>query len=283
MKTCRLAPIRSWDAFLTAARAPDTIANGAGRSPRGEWAGATWAEALQLAVDGWTYALPDVDVTVATPQNRVSDNLLATTLTPVWDVTGSEVDIGAFLAGVPECMVDSMPQRISAKGRVVTFLIPAAYSSIVPHDRIRHRGAALAALCSAIIKAGHAVEIWSGFAACLRGVRYAAVAQTISAGEPLDLGRLLFAVAHPAMLRRLWFSVWDSTDRLVALSLRDNAYGRPPFTCHADDLPDDVTDPYVFPYLDRNDRQWESRDSALSWCTRTFAELELITEPTTPR
>ncbi|WP_410585667.1 hypothetical protein [Amycolatopsis sp. lyj-108] len=66
----------------------------------------------------------------------------------------------------------------------------------------------------------------------------------------------------------------------MAQSLRANTYGHPPFTWHADDLPDDVTDPYVFPHLNRNDRQWESMDSALSWCTRTFAELELITEPT---
>ncbi|MFK0249316.1 hypothetical protein ACIQUM_31850 [Amycolatopsis azurea] len=278
MKAYRLAPMRSWDAFLATASAPDTIVNGSGRRTRGSWAGATWDEAIRLAVDGWTHAVPDVAVTVAEPRGRASDDLATTTLAPVWDVTGSEVDIGAFLSGVPECMVDATPQRISAKGRVVTFLIPAAYASSVPHDWIRNRGAALATLCSAIVRAGHSVEIWCGFAVHLRNVRYTAVARVLTPGEPLDLGRLLFAVAHPAMLRRLWFGIWDSAERRVAQSLRDNAYGRPPYTCHEDDLPDDVTDPYVFPYLDENDRQWESMDSALSWCTRTFAGLDLIIE-----
>ncbi|KJK46638.1 hypothetical protein UK23_23015 [Lentzea aerocolonigenes] len=55
------------------------------------------------------------------------------------------------------------------------------------------RGLALATLRTAIIDAGHSVEVWSGFA-----------------GEPPDLGRLIFAVAHPVMLRQLWFGVRDA-------------------------------------------------------------------------
>ncbi|QRP44059.1 hypothetical protein [Amycolatopsis sp. FDAARGOS 1241] len=134
-----------------------------------------------------------------------------------------EVDLAAYLAGVPECMVDAVPRQVSRRGKVVTFLIPAAYSHVIGHDVIINRGLALATLCTAIIDAGHSVEIWSGWATTLptSGVllRTRAVARVISAGEPFDVGGLIFAVAHPAMLRRLWFGVWDRQPEKVAAAM----------------------------------------------------------------
>ncbi|MDT0306478.1 hypothetical protein RM780_05830 [Streptomyces sp. DSM 44917] len=52
---------------------------------------------------------------------------------------------------MPECMVDAAPQRLSARGRVVTFLVPAGYVHSTPHGSVINRGMALAALSSAII------------------------------------------------------------------------------------------------------------------------------------
>jgi len=39
----------------------------------------------------------------------------------------------------------------------------------------------------------------------------------------------MFAMAHPAMLRRLWFGVWDSAEPTIAKRMPANGYGRPPF------------------------------------------------------
>ncbi|MEV7090663.1 hypothetical protein AB0O07_33170 [Streptomyces sp. NPDC093085] len=280
-----LPPMWSWQEFMDRARAPDSIENGDGRHyPNNEWAGGSWEEALRLAEDGWTTVLPEVDAEVAELRERVADEVVTTSLVPAWDVTGSEVDVGVYLSGTPECMVDAVPQRMSARGRVVTFLIPTGYNNKTPHSAVHNRGVALAALCSAIIATGHSVEIWSGFCTYVTDTdRFASVARVISPAEPFDTARLMYVMAHPTMLRRLWFAAWDSAPEPVARRMYDNNYGYAPYDCYPEDLPDTLTstltDAYILPFLSPKDSQWESLDSALQWCREMFAGLGLLREP----
>jgi hypothetical protein len=275
-----LPPMWSWQEFVDGARAPDTIDTGAGRYGDDAWCGATWREALQLAEDGWTTVLPEMDAEVAELRSRVGDEVLTTKLVPTWDVTGSEVDIGAYLSGEPECMVDAVPQRISARGRVVTFLVPAGFINTTPHSAVHHRGVALAALCASILAAGHSVEIWSGFCTYVSETeRFTSVARVVSAAEPLDMGRLMFVMAHPAMFRRLWFAVWDSAPKSVARRMCDANYGTEPNGCDPADLPEGITDPYVLPFLSPDDPQWDTADTALAWCREMFTSLGLLRAP----
>jgi hypothetical protein len=274
-----IEPFYSWQEFLEASQRPPSVTYGSGRNARSDWAGATFEEAQALGVDGWHVDLPDTDVTVGELRERAGLSRNVTALEPNWDVTGSEVDVGAYLSGVPECMVDAVPRSTSVRGRVVTFLVPATYASRTPHHYVTNRGLALAALCSAIIEVGHSVEIWSGYAASLPDTgRFSAVARVITAGEALDIGRLCFATAHPAMLRRLWFSVLDAQEVGFVQSLVLESYGEGPFSCKASDLPPGVTDPYVFPYLDDLESQWRTLDDALEWSRSTFEDLGLLRE-----
>jgi len=274
LNTVALPHLASWQEFLDAARAPETIVGGARHSDP-EWAGGTWDDALRLAVDGWQVPLRDAMVSVGALRARAGLGGVMT-LEPSWDVTGSEVDVGAYLAGVPECMVDAVPRQTSTRGRVVTFLVPANYSNDVPHEQIHNRGIALATLSTAIIDAGHSVEIWSGWGNHIGDVRLTTAAKVITAGEPLDVGRLIFAVAHPLMLRRLWFAVWDAQEPDLAQWVWDDLYGGAPRYCLPADLPTEVTDPYVFPHLEPDDPQWTDLDSALDWCHDMFVDLGLI-------
>ncbi|AUG81044.1 hypothetical protein CFP65_6388 [Kitasatospora sp. MMS16-BH015] len=275
----QLAPMLSWQEFLDAAQAPESIPDGSGRHGDSAWSGASWADALRLAAEGWQQPLSEERVSVAALRERAGLTAPRLRLEPVWDVTGAEVDIGAYLGGEPECMVDLMPRRVSRVGKVVTFLIPAVYANTTPHAAIRHRGLALAALSAAIVAAGHSVEIWSGYAVHhgRPAARYTAMAKVISAGEPLDIGRLVFAAAHPAMLRRLWFAVWDGQERELARRLKEDRYGRPGYDCRAEDLPaESAAEAYVFPYLVPEHAQWRELGSALAWCRELFADLGLL-------
>jgi hypothetical protein len=176
-----------------------------------------------------------------------------------------------------------VPRQVSRRGKVITFLIPAGYTQNIKHEAIINRGLALATLCAAIIDAGHSVEIWSGDAGMLHSGedkdRFCGVARVISAGEPFDVGRLIFAVAHPAMLRRLWFGVWDSQPVDFATAMKADNYGHAPCTSLATDLPAEITDPYVFPYLTEGERQWDDLATALTWCRQMFNDLGLIQDP----
>lgn len=280
MPPSALPPLLSWREFLDAATAPPSIDNGSSRRANSAWHGASWDEAIRLATDGWQMALDEAEVTVGELRENAGLSHQITVLEPTWDVTGSEVDVGAYLAGVPECMVDAVPRRISRRGKVITFLVPAGYTQDIKHDVIINRGLALATLCTAIIDAGHSVEIWSGDAGILHRhhgkQRFCGVARVIAAGEPFDVGRLIFAVAHPAMLRRLWFGVWEAQPKEFAAAMVADNYGHAPCTCEASDLPAEITDPYVFPYLASEDRQWDDLPTALSWCRQMFSDLGLI-------
>ncbi|GAA3552319.1 hypothetical protein GCM10022222_39920 [Amycolatopsis ultiminotia] len=275
-----LPPLRSWREFLDAASALPSISNPSSRREEHGWHGASWEEANRLAVDGWSVPLEETDVTVGELRESAGLSHSVTLLEPSWDVTGSEVDVGAYLSGVPECMVDAVPRQVSRRGKVITFLVPGGYANTIGHDVIINRGLALAALCTAIIDAGHSVEIWSGLAGVLHlrkaEQRFSGVARVIAAGEPLDVGRLIFAVAHPAMLRRMWLGVWDAQPKAVASAMNADSYGGPPYTCRAGDLPSEIHDPYVFPYLTTEDRQWDDLATALSWARQMFRDLDLI-------
>jgi hypothetical protein len=275
-----LPPLLSWKEFLDAATAPPTIGYASSRSTDSKnWCGATWDEALQLAIDGWPLALEEANVSIAELRDHSGLSHATTVLEPSWDVTGAEVDVGAYLSGIPECMVDAVPRTTSRRGKVVTFLIPATYCHRLEHDVIINRGLALATLCAAIIDAGHSVEIWSGYTGWLHTPvrrRLRVMARVIEAGEPFDVGRLIFTVAHPAMLRRLWFGVWDAQAPAVAATMSDNDYGFGPRDCQPSDLPAEITDPYVLPYLAEDDDHWNDLPTALSWSHQTFQELGLI-------
>lgn len=278
-----LPPMLSWREFLDAATASPSIPKPESRAThKDDWQGGSWEEAVQLAVDGWPLALEEADVTVTQLRENAGLSHTVTVLEPTWDVTGAEVDVGAYLSGVPECMVDAVPREVSRRGKVVTFLIPAGYTHKIGHDVIINRGLALATLCAAIIDAGHSVEIWSGNAGWVTvqkaELRYCGVARVIAAGEPFDVGRLIFAVAHPAMLRRLWFGVWDAQSPEVARVKQANDYGYAPYTCKETDLPAEISDPYVLPYLSEEDRQWDDLPTALAWSRAKFAELGLISD-----
>lgn len=274
----RLPPMWSWQEFVDRAQEPDTVPDGSGRWGGDEWwAGASWEEALRLARDGWTTVLPEVTAEVAELRERAVEEALTTELVPTWDVTGSEVDIGTYLSGVPECMVDSVPQRLSTRGRVVSFLVPAVYNSATPRSAVHNRGVALAALCSAILTTGHSVEVWSGYSAYLGPEeRCSAVARVISAAEPFDLGRLIFVMAHPAMLRRLWFGVWDSADEDLATNMVLSGYGVPSYESLPEDLPEAVTQSYILPFLSPEEQQWDTPDTSLAWCREMFTGLGLL-------
>lgn len=273
----------SWQEFLDRAAAPDTIPAGSGRHGASAFAGLTWLESLALARSGWTRPLPAVAVAVSSLRDSLGDRHGAADLRPVWDVAGSEVDVAVYLSGTPECMIDYEPRPASGQGRVVTLLIPAAYPHTVPHDQILNRGMAVAALCAAVVRASHSVEIWSGYVCLVPSrppapakERFSAVARVLVAGEPLDLGRLMFAMAHPAMLRRLWFGVWDSAEPCVASRMHADGYGETRWSSELGDLPGGKANAYVLPCLVPDQPQWRSMEAAVRWATATFADLGLI-------
>jgi hypothetical protein len=129
---------------------------------------------------------------------------------PIWDVSGGSVDVGAFLSGVPECMIEYPITEVSSIGRVVTICTSVSASGAVDPDELIKRGTMVAALAMMLEKLGYNTEIWADLSASSGRTKLHERVMVKSAHDMIDVARTLYAVANPSFLRVLGFaSMWD--------------------------------------------------------------------------
>lgn len=173
------------------------------------------AEAVSLVEKGW----PEGAAKVADWSSRLSSFLSAATSAKSrsyhWDVTGDYVDIGKFLTGEPECCGSDAEYGEQLSGRVVTIRLNACVSGGLQADAIVARGVAvlvavdilesLGKRCEVIVSQATSTYGRGGDAGSVRDLHLDANVTVKRAGEPVDLDRLAYSVAHPAFFRRLGF------------------------------------------------------------------------------
>lgn len=176
---------------------------------REQWHGVdSWDEARSLALDGWAdEAAEAMDIAESAVETVESEHDLPA-FRAVWDLSGSEVDIGRYFAGEPENMIDYEVVPTTRAGRVIVLCASVSVSSIVSVESIKRRGHTVAALAFALERIGYAVELWADFSAQGVGSRnrgHIARMRTLvkGANDELDPAKVMFAYAHPAMLRAL--------------------------------------------------------------------------------
>lgn len=170
-----------------------------------EWSGgvANLGEALQVARKGWPEGMEWArDVAMPALSAATSTRVAGEAWT--YDVTGAAYDVGEYLSGVPECWLAC---QTSETRPVISILVNIAVSAGVPADAIRRRGAAVTALALHLQASGYVVELWSTWGVDVYDVRKGAcwhrVRLSDGNGGPLDVDRVLFALAHPAAGRQL--------------------------------------------------------------------------------
>jgi hypothetical protein len=201
-------------------------------------AGGAYAEALRLAREGWPEGLKKIE-----PIVRRVDDLIAHAIPeprPVYDIVGDAPDVGAYLAGIPEHMLQMETQEGAA--RIVRVLVNVSVSAHVPTRTIEARGAMACALVDALERAGYRVELHVGDRSdCnVDGKHYVYHARAVlkRADEPLSLDRIAFPLMHPAFARRLMFRAFELIrDREMRDAFMDAGYGRPaPIVGNAGDI-----------------------------------------------
>lgn len=171
------------------------------------WAGGSWEEAIRRCKeDGYKEAIDEVERLAGHVKHTVMTERELTTFVPRFDVSGSDVEVTRYLQGEPECMIDAMPFKISKRGRSVRLVVNSSFASTVDEKIIRRRGAAVMALADCLTMVGHPLEIWVVQHVTGYGGSYSLAVLVQSASEVLDVGRVMYAVAHPTMLRRMIFA-----------------------------------------------------------------------------
>jgi hypothetical protein len=187
---------------------------------RENWSGtATFEDAVALGRHGWSDVRPQIDGVLAEVDSKVRS---LTVDKPVMfhDVTGAFVDVGAYLSGEPECMIEVQTVPVPATGRIVRLLVNTAFSWSTDESTVRARGAAICALIDAFARQQLAIEVYvectirpphgkSGKTRKVDADRLTTLVKVKAAADPLDIDLLMFPIGHVAFLRRIVFDSWE--------------------------------------------------------------------------
>jgi len=209
-KTLKFA---SFDEFVEAAKGTarnNDSSRGTGREAF--YGTASFEDAVTLASRGWPEGASRASEFRASLDSAVRDVTVARQAGFAFDVVGEAIDVGKFLSGEPECCLTRSESGESASGRIVRIVANVAASGSVSADSLFARGAVVLAAIDILEGLGHRVELTVARGTTTNGQTLQIFVPIKSAGQPLDLDRLAFALCHPSFLRRLTWSVSEQHD-----------------------------------------------------------------------
>ena len=239
------------------------------------WAGGTFDDALNLATNGFASAIAEAEARISAIETDIGEGLQST-FHAVHDTAGSEVDISRYLSGEPECMIESTPIKVMRTGRIIKVAVPVCYSNTIKPETVLNRGAAIMALVDAFSRMQHPVEIHAGCA--IHNSQYGSkrlvyLVKVQSADQPLDMSRIMYALAHPTMLRQLFFAAEEQEAPDIRRTFDVGiTYGYASYDLRPDDFTDtDVHNAIILPPLKANGG-WSTSQSA-RWIEQELRRL----------
>ena len=197
--------------------------------------------AVEMGMSGWHDIRPEVDEMFSKMEEHISV-AIGEVFQTKYDFGGDSVDMDRYLQGDPECMIDYVSEPAGRMGRVIRIHVAICASASVSTERIMRRGVLACALVDCLNKLGVGVEVWTEEACSNRGdQKWSTLIKLHSSEERLDINNLMFALAHPSMLRRVGFSILERSKWPSAASMVTNAYGTPCDMLSGTDIEADIS------------------------------------------
>ena len=194
------------------------------------YGGVTWEQACLLARGGWIEGMGLIEKYRSRITPMLTDNILRPV--PIDNVHGFAVNVGAYLSNFPECFYDREYEKKNYPGRLFSLVVSCSYSCGVDTDVVIQRGAMVCALVDALEFAGHRVEVICNETSSSGQYKDETDIVIKKHDQPLDLSGLAFCIAHPAMLRRILFSI----NELSGWADMSRDYGSPDEASYKGDL-----------------------------------------------
>jgi hypothetical protein len=198
-----------------------------------EWAGCgSLAEAVELARTGWPEGWQRMkalrDAIFAKMASQVQRGIVQ------FRIAGGAVNVGRFLSGRPDCFaarVRSTQLKDVRSRKVVRIVVNVGARASVSADTFFARGASAVTLVEALERAGMRVHV-DMISLATNGVGGAVriACRLKEVGEVVQLDKLAFCLAHPALHRKLNFALrkqhagWIGGSIAVPLEQRGDIY-----------------------------------------------------------
>lgn len=174
------------------------------------WTGSeSFADAIELGENGWMEVRDKVEGLTAGLIGQVRE-MIVPAIDWQLSTAGGPVAMGRYMVGDPRCQL--RPVMVEGRGQrpVTRILVSGTCSAAVKAKTIIRRGVAVVALIELLAFANRAVELYvenTVSPTTGRSTRtHTTVTRVKEASEPLDVNRVMFAMAHPSMQRRLVFA-----------------------------------------------------------------------------
>ena len=181
-----------------------------------EWAGTKdLPSAIALARNGWPEGAARIQQNI---EHAADGDLPSLFPARDYDLGGEYPDVTAYCAGQPDYMV-SHGEANTGISPVVRLGINGGANCSLSAEALSRFGAAVLSHAAAFQRAGYSVALdWlklgsDGMAAGKTKGLHLTRVEILTAGAVLDVDRVAFMLAHPAMLRRFWFADIEMVDR----------------------------------------------------------------------
>jgi hypothetical protein len=259
------------------------LENGVSKGGKGnaDWAGGSFDDAVAMATGkGYEEVIPKVKEYLSFLETDLAEAMHMDFET-IFDVSGSFVDMGRYLSGDPENMMDCLPVPTMKTGRVLKVAVPICYSHTVPAKTVLNRGIAVMAMVEAFSILQHPMEVWAvmgihGSKPGVGAVRLNYNIKVQDADQPVNMGRLMYWLAHPTVLRQLCFAVEETEESNVQRWFNIGAsYGHGSYAIDLEDMsPIHVDNAIILPELDyQNCRLWDSEEKTVDWIVSQFDRI----------
>lgn len=221
--------------------------------------------ALDMAQNGW----PEGTDAAARRAYTIVEKLAAKMQRDdyYYDVTGLTFDVARVLENEPECWLNYEQVTVEAPGKVIRLVFNPSTSGAVSNSAMIARGATVAALVMLLERANFRVQVDLAWWALGDGVVQEVNCTLKSPSQDVDLPRLIFALAHPAMLRRILFSIRETFATADRVALRVPGTGGFPI-----DAPESHHGDVYIGCANSNDPYWESNANTARWLKSKLEE-----------
>ncbi|MCG2612370.1 hypothetical protein LZZ90_12715 [Flavobacterium sp. SM15] len=171
-----------------------------------DWYGnSTWSQAKQIAQQGWLEALPEIEKYRIVLNEMIADKLVS--YLPVYAFQGRVIEMGNYLANDPEHFIIRDYNEQVNEGKIITLVCSVSFSAAICSETIIQRGAMICALVDALEYSGYRVELICNHNSKSGSYSFEVDVVVKKANQGLQMAEIVFCLAHPAMLRRMMFSV----------------------------------------------------------------------------